>query len=223
MLCHMSRTERTNPIVWLCHGRKKPKATAELGAQAAWAAAPPNMVLLSPGLPLGQQPGGGGVAEEAHAGGRRHQVSHLGEHQVLEAGLCGQAHPQVSDCGSWDGKGDAVPGLGMGVVGTRRFLLWPLGQLRSPLHLAAWSKPTPRWQWTASCRWLSTSPAHRRPSSPGSCRRRTMTARPEPAATACGAIAVGQEGHGDTLLLRGQTSPPHPVPQPSNWDSYSCA
>lgn len=40
MPCHICRTEKTNPIVWLCHGRKKPRAVAKDGL-SLWALGPP--------------------------------------------------------------------------------------------------------------------------------------------------------------------------------------
>lgn len=96
-------------------------------------------VLLSPGLPLGQQPGGGGVAGEAHEGGGQHPVSHQGEPQVPEAGLHPQAHPEVSACGSWDEK--EIPGMGRAGGGDQAVVI--LASQEIALCLAACSRPTP--------------------------------------------------------------------------------
>lgn len=49
---------------------EKPKDVAEGGGSEHVSNGTPRfMMLLSPGVPLGQQPGGGGVAGETHAGG----------------------------------------------------------------------------------------------------------------------------------------------------------
>lgn len=172
------------------------------GCSKRWAQSvgtgPPNTVLLSPGLPLGQQPGGGGVAGEAHAGGRRHQVSHPGEHQVPEAGLRAQAHPEVSGHGAERGGQNHGLGWVLQVVETRQLLLRALqpgpSQSRGGhgLHHPDDTAHHPRAEGSGR-----PSPLHGGQQQPVLSRR--------------------QEGHRDTLLLRGQTSPPRPVPQPSNW------